>query len=280
MMAWLVGAGCAPDADLSAGGAPAVGGEGEGEGSGWVAASAAVRPAVHSVWGTLPALEDARWVHRPLGTAFAIRSDGLLATNAHVVARQDGLVPRLRVVVQSDTGAVTYPAEVLATDAVRDLALVRIPASGLPAVRWTEEAAPMGTPLATIGYGLPEGGIVDTTAETVTTQYTVFRRFTAGHSSGYRTLVPGNPATNVLEVDLFLFPGVSGGPAFRGDGRLVGVNRGHLQFREGASSYGHVIPTQVVRDFLAEVDRETGLGVGDVLGDSVSTSEAPDTAGG
>ena len=130
--------------------------------------------------------------------------------------------------------------------------------------------APMGTALATIGYGLPEGGIVDTTTETVTTRYTVFRRFTAGHASGYRTLVRGDPATNVLEVDLFLFPGVSGGPTFRPDGRVVGVNRGHRQFGEGASSYGHVIPTQVVRDFLAGVEAETGIVAAEVLGDSLA----------
>lgn len=227
--------------------------------SGWVAASAAVLPAVHSVWGTVPALEGTRWVHAPLGTAVSIREDGILLTNAHVVAREDGLVPKLRVLVQSDSGPATYDGEVLAVDVERDLALVRIGATGLSVVRWTEEESPMGAPLATIGYGLPEGGIVDTTAETVTTRFTVFRRFTAGHSSGYRTLVRGDPATNVLEVDLFLFPGVSGGPAFRPDGRLVGVNRGHLQFREGATSYGQVIPTQVVRDFLEEVAAETGL---------------------
>lgn len=233
-----------------------------------MAASAAVLPTVHSVWGTVAAGDGAMRAHAPRGTAFSVRPDGVLLTSAHVVAGQEGVVARLRVLIQSDTGAVTYPAEVLALDATRDLALLRIPATGLEAVAWTAEEAPMGAPLATIGYGLPEGGIVDTTGEAVTTRYTVFRRFTAGYGSGYRTLVRGDAATNVLEVDLYLFPGVSGGPAFRPDGRLVGVNRGHRLFRAGPSSYGHVVPTQVVRDFLESVERETGISAADLLGDA------------
>lgn len=239
-------------------------------GAGWIQASARVLPSVHSVWGTIPAGDGGLRVHAPVGTAFSLGVEGLLMTSAHVVARQDGLVPRLRVLVQSDSGPVAYGAAVVALDVVRDLALLRIAAAGLPGVRWTEEEAPMGAPVATIGYGLPEGGIVDTTAETVTTRFTVFRRFTAGYVSGYRTLERGDPATNVLEVDLFLFPGVSGGPTFGPDGRLVGVNRGHRQFGGGASSYGHVIPTQVVRDFLDSVEAETGVVAAEVLGDSLA----------
>jgi S1-C subfamily serine protease len=108
----------------------------------------------------------------------------------------------------------------------------------------------MGTPVATIGYGLPEGGIVDTTGAQVKTRFTVRRRFTAGYASTYQTLVAGDPSTNVLEVDLFLFPGVSGGPTFDREGRVLGVNRGGWELRAETTSYGHVIPRFVVGQFL------------------------------
>jgi S1-C subfamily serine protease len=140
---------------------------------------------------------------------------------------------------------------VLALDVERDLSLLAVPDTTLLPLRWSDGRAPMGRPLATIGYGLPEGGVVDTARAAVKSEYTVFRRFTAGFSSGYRTLEPGDPSTNVLEVDLFLFPGVSGGPTFDLDGRVVGVNQGQHRYRAGGStSYGRVIPRLVVGQFL------------------------------
>ncbi|MFO7893057.1 MAG: serine protease [Longimicrobiales bacterium] len=220
---------------------------------GWVAGAAAVRPSVHSVWASRPALEGMT-AYGPVGTAFTVAADsagGLLLTNAHVVADTAGTVlRRLSVLVQADTGSVLFDAEALAVDGKRDLALLRIPDTTLAPVEWRAERVAMGTPVATIGYGLPEGGIIDTTGNRVTTRFTVSRRFTAGYASSYHTLEAGDPATNVLELDLFLFPGVSGGPTFARSGRVIGVNRGGWELRAETTSYGHVIPVFVVRQFL------------------------------
>lgn len=227
-------------------------GSGEAAPADWVAAAAAVRPSVHSVWASRPALEGMT-AFAPVGTGFVIGADSVgstLLTNAHAITTRDGrLFRRISVLVHSDTGSVLHGATVLAVDQPRDLALLGI-GTTLPPVRWAEERVPMGTPVATIGYGLPEGGIVDTTGAQVTTRFTVPRRFTAGYSSSYRTLTPGDPSTNVLELDLFLFPGVSGGPTFTRDGRVLGVNQGGWELPGGATSYGHAIPALVVRQFL------------------------------
>ncbi|MDX1673303.1 MAG: serine protease [Longimicrobiales bacterium] len=235
----LVGSvGCVPDREPAAG---------------WVDGAAAVRPAVHSVWATRPALERMA-AFTPVGSGFTVAVDSaaaLVLTNAHVVADTGGTPhPRLSVLVQADTGAVLYPAEVLALDPGRDLALLGIADTTLTPVGWRADRVAMGEPVATIGYGLPEGGIVDTAGAQVMTRFTVARRFTAGHASSYRTLEPGDPSTNVLEVSLFLFPGVSGGPTFTRDGRVLGVNRGGWELRAETTSYGHVIPVLVVRQFL------------------------------
>ncbi len=232
----------------------------------WVGAASAVRPTVQSVWGSRVVSALGRTAFAPVGSAFGITTDGLLLTNAHVVAPEGEVVPNLQVLVQRDTSAVFYDAVVVGLDAGKDLAVLRIGADSLPIVRWTDEEASMGTPLATIGYGLPEGGVVEASDTDVVSQFTVFRRFTAGYSSGYRTRVPGDPGTNALEADLFLFPGVSGGPAFRRDGRVVGVDRGHREYRDAASSYGVIIPLNVVRLFLAAVRAETGIDPDSVLG--------------
>ena len=233
----------------------------------WVSGAAAVRPSVQSIWATRPALERMA-AFGPVGTGFTVATDSagaLILTNAHVVADTAGEpLPRLSVLVQSDTGSVLFVARPLAIDGKRDLALLRIADTTLTPVVWARERVVMGTAVATIGYGLPEGGIVDTTGDRVTTRYTVARRFTAGYASSYRTLVAGDPATNVLELDLFLFPGVSGGPTFIRSGRVLGVNRGGWELRAETTSYGHAIPVLVVRQFLAAAGWEA-----QVFGDSV-----------
>lgn len=245
----VVGTSCAP-------------GAGEPSAGDWVAAAAAVRPSVHSIWASRPALRGLT-AFAPVGTGFTVAVDSTgtsILTNAHAVADTAGEpLPRLSVLVQTDTGTTLYPSEVAALDRERDLALLRIPdTTGIP-VRWRTDRVAMGTPVATIGYGLPEGGIVDTAGARVKTRYTVARRFTAGYASSYRTLTAGDPSTNVLELDLFLFPGVSGGPTFTRDGRVLGVNRGGWELRAETTSYGHVIPVLVVRQFLRAAGAEAAV---------------------
>ncbi|MFW5947318.1 MAG: S1 family peptidase, partial [Gemmatimonadota bacterium] len=151
----------------------------------WVAGAAAVRPSVHGVWASRPALPGMT-AFSPVGTAFTVAADtagSLVLTNAHVVSdTADEPYRRLSVLVQTDTGSVLYPATVAARDERRDLALLRIGYAGSVPVPWRTERVPMGTPVATIGYGMPEGGIVDTAGARVTTRYTVTRRFTAGYA--------------------------------------------------------------------------------------------------
>ena len=245
----VAGASCAPEPDPPAA-------------DDWVTGAAAVRPSVHSIWASRPALEGLT-AFAPVGTGFTVSVDSMGAsvlTNAHVVADTAGEpLRRLSVLVQTDTGSILFMPEVVALDRQRDLALLRIGDTTAVPVRWRTDRVPMGTPVATIGYGMPEGGIVDTAGARVTTRYTVARRFTAGYASAYRTLTQGDPSTNVLELDLFLFPGVSGGPTFTRDGRVLGVNRGGWELRAETTSYGHAIPVLVVRQFLQAAGYEDAV---------------------
>lgn len=262
VLAGLIGCEAEPGADAAGEAAPR-----------WEAAAEAIRPSVHSVWASRRIAGGSARAFGPVGTAFAIRRDGLLLTGAHVVTGEDGEpLPRLHVLIQRESGNVVREAEVLSADRGRDLALLRVPDTTLVPVRWAGARAPMGAPVATIGYGLPEGGVVDTTDASITTRFTVFPRFAAGYSSGYRTLEPGDPSTNVLELDLPLFGGVSGGPVFGPDARVLGVTWRQVLSPAGATPFGSAIPVLVVRQFLDAVRDSIGV---DAMPDSLAGRSAP-----
>src|SRR5258705_3138995 len=60
-----------------------------------------------------------------LGTGFIIRPDGVIVTNAHVIAGAS----RISVMLRDGT---TYPATMIGTDATNDLAVLQVKSSGLP----------------------------------------------------------------------------------------------------------------------------------------------------
>jgi len=60
-----------------------------------------------------------------LGTGFVMKADGVIITNAHVIAG----ATRVSVMFRDGT---TYPATIVGTDETNDLAVIKVKASGLP----------------------------------------------------------------------------------------------------------------------------------------------------
>ena len=60
-----------------------------------------------------------------LGTGFIIRPDGVIVTNAHVVAGATNISVMLR-------DGTTYPAKTIGTDETNDLAVLKVDAKNLP----------------------------------------------------------------------------------------------------------------------------------------------------
>ena len=169
------------------------------------------------------------------GSGAILEGDGLVVTNDHVVSSAE------RVVVVLADGS-REPAEVVATDAYTDLALVRIDRSGLPAVELADELPPIGAPVVSIGNPL---GFENTV--------------TAGIVSGLQRSIPQAAArgeqalVDLIQTDAAISPGSSGGVLVGADGRIVGINVAYLPPQSGAVSLGFAIPAPTVEDVVADL---------------------------
>ena len=112
----------------------------EGRRTAITAAVAAVAPAVVTVQTTMvqqidPDIFSQMFGARPttrvtpgLGTGFIVRTDGVIVTNAHVIAGADSIS------VMSRDGQI-YPAKKLGVDETNDVAVIKIDAKNLPVVK-------------------------------------------------------------------------------------------------------------------------------------------------
>lgn len=159
-------------------------------------------------------------VLRGTGSGFIIKSDGLILTNAHVVDRAD------RVSVTLKDGR-NFTGQVLGTDELTDVAVIKIQASSLPTVsignsqqlKAGEWAIAIGNPLGldnTVTAGIISG---------------------TGRSSS----VIGAPDKRVsfIQTDAAINPGNSGGPLLNQQGQVIGMNTAIVG---GAQGLGFAIP--------------------------------------
>ena len=171
-----------------------------------------------------------------LGSGFIIREDGLVLTNEHVVRGAS------EVIVTLSDGR-SFDAEVVGTDEVNDLALVRVlGASGLP-------VAPLGTSDDlmigewVVAIGNPLGYLLSNYEPTVT----------AGVVSGVgRNIIPdgngeGGYYLDMIQTDASINPGNSGGPLVNALGEVVGVNSSILSRSGGSEGLGFAIPIDRAR---------------------------------
>ena len=168
-----------------------------------------------------------------IGSGFIVQADGVIVTNAHVVAGATKISVALR-------DGTTYDARLLGIDEMNDLAVLRINATKLP-------VAPIGTSsdLAigewAIAIGNPYAFLLGNSEPSVT----------AGVISATgRNLVPqqgsqgDGPGTYVdmLQTDAAINPGNSGGPLVNALGQVIGVNTSIFSPSGGSIGLGFAIP--------------------------------------
>ena len=169
-----------------------------------------------------------------LGTGFIIRADGVIVTNAHVVAGATSVSVMLR-------DGTTYPARTIGTDETNDLAVIQVKASGLP-------TAPLGDSDNllvgewAIAIGNPYGFMLGNSEPSVT----------AGVISGIgRNLVARGEGPSayfdMIQTDASINPGNSGGPLVSADGDVIGVNSSIYSTSGGSVGLGFAIPINRAR---------------------------------
>ena len=178
------------------------------------------------------------------GTGLVLAADGLVVTNHHVV---EGAT-EVEVTVPA-TGE-SYAAEVLGSDAARDVAVLRLEdASGLAVVDTDITRLVPGAAVTAVGDAGGDGGSLTAAAGTVTA---VGADITVSDEAGGSSRL-----WNLVEVDADIVPGDSGGALLDEDGEVVGMN---VAASSGAADItGYAIPVaRVLRVADAVVATQAG----------------------
>ncbi|MFL6579141.1 MAG: Do family serine endopeptidase [Burkholderiales bacterium] len=176
-------------------------------------------------------------IQRGLGSGFIISSDGLILTNAHVVADATEISVKL-------TDRREFEAKVLGVDKRTDIAVLKIEAKNLPAVKLGKVSdLKVGEWVAAIGS--PFG--FDNT-------------ITSGIVSAKARSLPDENYVPFIQTDVAVNPGNSGGPLFNMDGEVVGVNSQIFSRTGGFMGLSFAIPIDValqVKDDLVQNGKVT-----------------------
>jgi serine protease Do len=159
---------------------------------------------------------------KSLGSGFIISSDGYVMTNNHVVRDADEVIVRL-----SDRRE--YTAKVVGTDERSDVALLKIDASNLPAVR-IGKSKNLKVGEWVLAIGSPFGFDHSVTAGIVSAK---------GRSLPRENYVP------FIQTDVAINPGNSGGPLINLNGEVVGVNSQIYSRTGGFMGLSFAIPIEV-----------------------------------
>ena len=170
---------------------------------------------------------------RGQGSGFVIDKSGTVLTNAHVVDKAD------RVTVTLNDGSI-FPGEVLGTDEVTDLAVVKINTKGvnLPAAALGDSDAVKVGDWA-IAVGNPLGFDNTVTLGIIST----LKRSSAAVGIPDKRL-------DFIQTDAAINPGNSGGPLLNGLGEVIGIN---TAIRADAMGIGFAIPINKAKAIYAQL---------------------------
>ena len=174
------------------------------------------------------------------GSGVIISADGYIATNNHVVEMADDI----EVMINGRNRG--YKAKVIGRDPTSDLALLKIEAGQLPAIRFSNsDELQIGEWVLAVGnpYNLTStvtAGIVSAKGRNISASQSKFS------------------IESFIQTDAAINPGNSGGALVNTAGELVGVNTAIISRTGSYAGYGFAIPSNLAQKILQDL-RQYGL---------------------
>jgi serine protease Do len=166
---------------------------------------------------------------RTVGTGFIVDASGWILTNEHVIGQAQQLW-----VTTSDRKV--WPALVVGSDPRADVAVLKIPAAGLAAVKFAEPGA-VRRGQWTIALGNPYGLAVDGQSCMSVGVISALDRSLARLAAKEDRLY-----SHLIETTAQINPGNSGGPLFDLNGQVIGINTAVILPQKTTNGIGFAIP--------------------------------------
>ncbi|MCL4143865.1 UNVERIFIED_CONTAM: hypothetical protein GTU68_044808 [Idotea baltica] len=165
-----------------------------------------------------------------LGSGFVLSQDGYILTNHHVIKEADEIIVRFN-------DRTELEATVLGSDERSDIALLKVEATGLTAVK-LGDSTKLQVGEWVLAIGSPFG--FDSSA-------------TAGIVSALGRNLPSDNYVPFIQTDVAINPGNSGGPLFNMDGEVIGINSQIYSRTGGFMGVSFAIPMDVAMDVVEQI---------------------------
>ncbi|WP_461613873.1 S1C family serine protease [Clostridium sp. Marseille-QA1073] len=202
------------------------------------------------------------------GAGTIIREDGYIVTNQRIVYKADELKVKL-------SNNKVYTGKVIGSDAVLDIAIIKIDEVGLPAViigdsskvEIGDEVIAIGNPIANAFQGAVSFGEVENQSQRISVTDRQTRQ-----PVGY----------NAIRTNIEIFSGNTGGPLCNLNGEMIGINNNILSYTEKATKSGFAITIEDAKpiiDALMKKGNTLRLGLG-IYGDKAIPKNGVDGVSG
>jgi serine protease Do len=177
-------------------------------------------------------------IEQGTGSGFIITPDGYILTNNHVVQGADRVTVRL-------LDNREFTATIVGTDPSTDVAVIKIPATGVPAVSFgNSDSTRIGEWVLAIGNPLGEAFTFTVTAGIVSAKGRLLRGLEQ---------VPNYSIQDFLQTDAAINPGNSGGPLVNVHGEVIGINAAIASETGYYAGYGFAIPINLARTVTTQL---------------------------
>ena len=174
------------------------------------------------------------------GSGVIISKDGYIVTNNHVIQDAQSVEVQMR-------DQRTYPAHVVAADEPSDVAVLKVEASGLPALPWGDsDKVQVGEQVFAIGNPFD---LDDSVSKGIV-------------SAKGRNLPDSDSYDDFIQTDAAINVGNSGGALINIHGELIGINSAIASFTRGNEGVGFSIPSNLVRFAVTGLLKEGRLARG------------------